>query len=219
MSDLKLTEAVKAGNFQAVSEMIDSGADVNQQDEHGWTPLNWAAGKGDVAVVRSLLEHGADPLKLGHDERTPYLIALAAGQDEAARLLRDAEARTGLAEANRPERSYCKAIVLKQARQYPAWAESRINWKESQDEDKPEGSSETLSEDEIVFLHRDLTVTHSMWPGENVIFDRVTPEWEEYCRDTLNFNPPDDLDLLALAKPALTLNNSVDPFRVAKKHL
>jgi hypothetical protein len=202
MSDLKLIEAVKAGNFQAVSEMIDSGADVNQQDEHGWTSLNWAAGKGDTAIVRSLLEHGADPLKLGRDERTPYLIALAAGQAEAARLLREAEARTGLAEGSRPERPYCKAIVLKQARQYPAWAESRINWKESQDEDKPGSSSETLSEDEIVFLHRDLTVTQSMWPGENVIFDRVTPEWEKYCCDTLKFDPPDDLDLLALARAA-----------------
>ena len=199
MSDLKLIDAVKAGNASAVTELIEAGADVNQQDEHGWTPLNWAAGKGDTSIVKTLLERGADPLKTGRDERTPYLIALAAGQAEAARLLRDAEAKAGV-NGNRNERPYCKAVVLKQARQYPAWSESRINWKELQDDDRP--ASDTLAEDDVVFIHRDLTVTQSMWPGENVIFNQVTPEWEKYCRDALQFNPPDDLDLLALSREA-----------------
>ena len=85
MSDLKLIEAVKAGNANAVVELIESGADVNQQDEQGWTPLNWAAGKGDIAVLKSLLNHGADVSRVGRDERTPYMIALASGQAEAAR--------------------------------------------------------------------------------------------------------------------------------------
>lgn len=202
MSDLKLIEAVKAGNAYAVTELIDSGVDVNQQDEQGWTPLNWAAGKGDTAILRSLLDRGADPSKVGRDERTPYMIALAAGQAEAARLLREAEAKSGTIEKNRAERPYCKAVVLKQARQYPAWAESRSNWKQSQDEETAEGNSDTLSEDDVVFIHRDLTVTQSMWPGENVIFNQVTPDWEKYCRDALKFNPPDDLDLLALSREA-----------------
>ena len=202
MSDLKLIEAVKAGNAYAVTELIDSGVDVNQQDEHGWTPLNWAAGKGDTSILRSLLDRGADPSKVGRDERTPYMIALAAGQAEAARLLREAEAKSGAIEKNHADRPYCKAVVLKQARQYPAWAESRINWKQSQDEETAEGSSDTLSEDDVVFIHRDLTVTQSMWPGENVIFSQVTPDWEKYCRDALKFNPPDDLDLLALSREA-----------------
>lgn len=202
MSDLKLIEAVKAGNSYAVTELIDSGADVNQQDEHGWTPLNWAAGKGDIGTLKALLNHGADVSKTGRDERTPYMIALAAGQAEAARLLRDAEARTGAIESNRPERPYCKAVVLKHARQYPAWSESRINWKQSQDDERPEVAADTLAEDDVVFLHRDLSVTQSMWPGENVIFNQVTPEWEKYCREALKFNPPDDLDLLALSREA-----------------
>lgn len=200
MSDLKLIEAVKAGNSDAVNELIEAGADINQQDEHGWTPLNWAAGKGDVTILKSLLDRGADPVKVGRDERTPYLIALAAGQAEAARLLREAEAKSGVNGSNRSDRPYCKAVVLKQARQYAAWSESRINWKQSQDDDKSEVA--TLSEDDVVFLHRDLTVTQSMWAGENVIFNQVTPEWESYCREALKFHPPDDLDLLALSREA-----------------
>jgi ankyrin repeat protein len=202
MSDLKLIEAVKTGNSFAVTELIESGADVNQQDENGWTPLNWAAGKGDIPVLKSLLDHGADVLKTGRDQRTPYTIALAAGQAEAARLLRDAEAKTGATESNRPERPYCKAVILKQARQYPAWSESRINWKQSHDDERQEGAADTLADDDVVFLHRDLSVTHSMWHGENVIFNQVTPDWEKYCREALNFNPPDDLDLLALSREA-----------------
>lgn len=202
MSDLKLIEAVKTGNAYAVTELIESGADVNQQDEQGWTPLNWAAGKGDIAIVKSLLNHGADVSKAGRDERTPYMIALAAGQAEAARLLRDAEANGSAIAANRPERPYCKAVVLKQARQYPSWSESRINWKQSQDDERPEGAADALTEDDVVFLHRDLSVTQSMWPGENVIFNQVTPDWEKYCREALKFNPPDDLDLLAHSREA-----------------
>ena len=202
MSDLKLIEAVKAGDSSAVTELIESGADVNQQDEHGWTPLNWAAGKGDVAVLKSLLNHSADVSKVGRDERTPYMIALAAGQAEAARLLRDAEAKAGVTDNNRAERPYCKAVVLKQARQYPGWSESRINWKQPQNDERPEGATDTLAEDDVVFLHSDLTVTQSMWPGENVIFNQVTPDWEKYCREALKFNPPDDLDLLAISREA-----------------
>lgn len=199
MSDLKLIEAVKAGNANAVVELLESGADVNQQDEHGWTPLTWAAGKGDIASLNSLLERGADPVKAGRDERTAYQVALAAGHAEAARLLRDAEANAGVRNGSGEDRPYCKAVALKQARQYPAWSESRINWKQLEGDEKPEG---TLSEDDFVFLHRDLTITQSMWPGENVIFNQVTPEWEKYCRETLKFNPPDDLDLLAISREA-----------------
>ncbi len=45
MSDLKLIEGAKAGNSKAVEALVESGADVNQQDKQGWTALNFAAGK------------------------------------------------------------------------------------------------------------------------------------------------------------------------------
>ncbi|MCA1621655.1 MAG: ankyrin repeat domain-containing protein [Acidobacteria bacterium] len=195
MSDLKLIEAVKAGDLPAVNELIEAGADPNQQDEHGWTPLNWAAGKGDASLLKSLLERGADLSRVGRDERTPYMIALAAGHAEAARLLRDAGAKSSADQ----ERPYCKAVVLKEVRRFSGWVEGRINWKESSDEERPEGGPDALADDEVVFLHQDFTVTRSMWPGENVIFNNVTPEWQKFCRDELDFNPPDDLDLLAAA--------------------
>jgi hypothetical protein len=39
-----------------------------------------------------------------------------------------------------------------------------------------------------------------MWHNEDVIFDRVTPAWEEFCRDVLKFKVPDDLDYIADAQ-------------------
>jgi len=94
MDNLQLIEAVKANNLASVKEFIESGADLNQQDEQGWTPLSWAAGKGNPEIVGLLIERGADPLKVGRDRRTPYKIALAAGNAEVAMLLRNAEVKT-----------------------------------------------------------------------------------------------------------------------------
>jgi hypothetical protein len=52
-------------------------------------------------------------------------------------------------------------------------------------------------EEEIVFIHQDLTVTESMWHNEKVIFSDITPNWQAFCTNTLNFKVPDDLDLIA----------------------
>ncbi|MFD0385167.1 hypothetical protein ACFQ2B_31805 [Streptomyces stramineus] len=48
----------------------------------------------------------------------------------------------------------------------------------------------------MLYLHHDLTVTRSLWHGEDVVFDAVTPEWERFCRETLAFAVPDDFDLM-----------------------
>src|SRR5262245_42264799 len=104
MSDLQLIEEVKAGNLASVRRLIEAGADVNQQDEQGWTPLNWAAGKGKLEIVTLLVNRGADVFKVGRDQRTPYLIALAAGQAETARFLRQAEDQAAGEKPVRPER-------------------------------------------------------------------------------------------------------------------
>src|ERR1051325_3366287 len=116
MSDLNLIEAAKAGDFQQAERLIESGADVNQQDEQGWTPLNFAAGKGDLPLTRLLVEHGADIFKVGRDQRTPYMIALAAGRAPVARFLKQAEAHYPGPKPQPTERKYCKAYYLGELR-------------------------------------------------------------------------------------------------------
>ncbi len=196
MSDSQLFEAVKAGKSAEVEQLLASGADVNQQDEQGWTPLNWAAGRGDLACVRLLVEGGADIFKVGRDQRTPYKIALAAGHAEVVRLLKEAEQRAGDGRSSQSERMYSKAYPLKSLREFAGWSEGRINWKEG---DEADGAGDPPADEGVVYVHHDLSVTQSMWHGEKVIFNEVSPEWEEFCRNALGFQVPDDLDLITPA--------------------
>lgn len=110
MSQMEFVEAIKSGNRASVEELIESGAELNQQDKQGWTPLNWAAGSGQLEIVELLLERGADPLAVGRDLRTPQMIALAAGHAEVVKRLRAAEAQGGAAESS--DRKYCTAYHL-----------------------------------------------------------------------------------------------------------
>jgi ankyrin repeat protein len=202
LTNTPLIEAVRGGQAAAVKELIEAGADVNEPGEQGWTPLNWAAGRGDLGLVTLLLESGADVFKVGRDQRTPNMIALAAGHAEVVKFLREAEDRAEGEKPDRPQRSYCKAYHLKDLRQFADWSESRVNWKKADDERDGQSPDEQLGEDDVVFLHQDYTVTQSIWADENVIFNNVTPAWEEFCGEVLRFKVPDDLDLLVAADGA-----------------
>jgi len=184
MSQMEFIEAIRSGNRSSVEEMIKAGVDLTQQDKQGWTPLNWAAGSGHLEIVELLLENGADPLAVGRDLRTPQMIALAAGHAEVVKRLRraEAEARGGAPEIS--DRKYCTAYHLGDLRRYSAWS----------------SDAQDLSDDDVVFLHQDYTVTKSIWTGEDVVFDKVTDDWKEFCNNELRFAVPDNLDLIA--KPA-----------------
>lgn len=198
MSEMELGEAVKSGDRASVSELIAGGADVNQQDKQGWTPLNWAAGKGNLEMIQLLLQHGARPSEVGRDLRTPAMIALAAGQAEAVKLLRQAEAQSNGGGAGQPEREYFASYQLGELRRYPAWAENKLGVREASPVaaggQAPDGGG--LSDDDVVFLHQDYVVTKSIWHDEDVIFNEVTEQWKDYCRNELQFAVPDDLDLI-----------------------
>lgn len=183
MSQMEFIEAIKSGNAAAVAEMIEAGAEISQQDKQGWTPLNWAAGSGHLEIVNLLLERGADPLAVGRDLRTPQMIALAAGHAEVVKRLRRAEAEAKNGEAPPSERKYCTAYHVGQLRRFASWPETA-----------------ELGDDDVVFLHQDYTVTKSIWTGEDVIFDRVTDQWKDFCNNELRFAVPDSLDLIP--KPA-----------------
>jgi ankyrin repeat protein len=206
MSQTEFIEAIKSGNQASVQQMIQAGADLKQQDKQGWTPLNWAAGSGHLEIVELLLEHGADPLAVGRDLRTPQLIALAAGHAEVVKRLREAEAKAGASQSS--DRKYCTAYHLGELRRYSAWTENKPDAGNGSKEAAPDENGQTgqndqaqaLGDDDVVFLHQDYTVTKSIWAGEDVIFDRVTEQWKEFCNNELRFTVPDNLDLIS--KPA-----------------
>jgi ankyrin repeat protein len=194
MSDVALIEAVKVRDAHRVEEFIQNGADVNQQDEQGWTPLNFAAGKGNLPLVKLLVENGADIFKVGRDQRTPRMIALAAGRVSVVKYLQEMEKMYPGEKPVSPERKYCKAYRLGELRKFPGWTELRIKGKESAPPDQGDSESNVpFTDDKIVFIHHDFSVTESMWHGENVISNSVSAAWKEFCAETLKFKEPDDL--------------------------
>ena len=195
---MELIEAVKTGNLNGVKEALQAGEDIHQQDKYGWMPLNWAAGRGNLELINVLLAHGADVFKVGRDLRTPQMIALAAGHIETVKRLREAESLVDpAARLKHPEREYCKAYHLRDLRQFPAW-------EEKSEAAKPSGNGASqaaapLSDDSIVYVHHNYVVTKSIWCKEDIVFDRVSPEWKQFCESVLRFRVPDDLDLIVPA--------------------
>ncbi|GAA0416026.1 ankyrin repeat domain-containing protein [Streptomyces luteireticuli] len=178
--ELALWTASKTGDSKAIGDLAPTREELTARDGTGWSALDWAAGHGDVATVTALLDAGADPLATGEEERSPYGIALAAGHRDAARILRERAQQSGGQDPAAPWMPYCRAYPLKALRAYHDW---------------PAEAGGT-PDDALVYLHHDFTVTSGIWPGEDVVFDARTPEWERFCRRELGFAVPDDLDLV-----------------------
>jgi hypothetical protein len=59
-SNISFHLAAYKGDKQKVSEYLANGADINEKDEEGFTPLLLAASENQHDIVELLLEHGAD---------------------------------------------------------------------------------------------------------------------------------------------------------------
>ncbi|MFO8065529.1 MAG: ankyrin repeat domain-containing protein [Spirochaetota bacterium] len=89
--------AVRSANAALVRLLVDYGADVNEQSgDRGTSPLMEAAGTGQVAVTRHLLESGADPDMVSHYGQSATILAASEGHAAAVRLLLEWNARTDL---------------------------------------------------------------------------------------------------------------------------
>jgi surface polysaccharide O-acyltransferase-like enzyme len=86
------------GNDQAVSLLLEHGADLRGRDSSGNTPLHEAALLCHPRTVRLLLEHGADPSARNNAGSTP--LGLCAAMLE---LKKDAAAKLGLELPGDPE--------------------------------------------------------------------------------------------------------------------
>jgi hypothetical protein len=126
------------------------------------------------------------------------MIALAAVRVEAARRLREAKDKAaGTTNQRQPLSQYCQAFYLKHLRQFSGWSEvQRQPQVQAATDDAEAPDVYDLADDDVVFLHQDLSVTRSLWHNEQVLFDQRTPAWEEFCTTVLQFRVPDDFDLL-----------------------
>ena len=73
--DLRLVEAAKEGNGDAVRGLLRQQVDVNARDPDGSTALLWAAYRGDLDVAGLLIAAGADPNAANDYGETPLSLA------------------------------------------------------------------------------------------------------------------------------------------------
>jgi hypothetical protein len=75
----KLIEAASNGSLAHVKELVAKRTNVNETDEKEQTPLSTAVLRGDIEIVKFLLENGANP-NLGDTNSTmPLVIASGRG--------------------------------------------------------------------------------------------------------------------------------------------
>ena len=82
-----LTRACLIGHTAAVKALLDRGAEVNPNDNSGWTPLMEAAFAGHADTIRALLERGADVNVKDRTGWTPLMEAASKGHLEAVKAL------------------------------------------------------------------------------------------------------------------------------------
>jgi ankyrin repeat protein len=75
------------GNADKVKKLLEQHADVNKQDEDGWTALMWAANRGHFDVIKLLVEHGADVAIKNKTGKTSVELAKLGGYNDIAEYL------------------------------------------------------------------------------------------------------------------------------------
>ena len=87
---------------------------------------------------------------------------------------------------------YCKAYAIDQFRKFQGWEEKIENLAPLEnDEDGSQQVRTALADDDYLFLQENYVVTDGIFLDENIIFDRVTAEWKEFCTNVLSFEIPD----------------------------
>jgi hypothetical protein len=85
----------------------------------------------------------------------------------------------------------CRAYPLSRLREFSGWTEKPKNARTITKEVDGEivHVPRDLTDADYVYLQGNFTVTDGIFIDENVIFDEVTPEWIEFCRNVLGYEP------------------------------
>jgi ankyrin repeat protein len=96
--------AAREGQVDALKAFVHAGADPNFKGPKGWTALMLASGSdtSNVAMLRHLLDLGADINAVDEDGRTPLDWALTRGETEMSQFLRSNGGRTAATIAAAP---------------------------------------------------------------------------------------------------------------------
>jgi hypothetical protein len=87
---------------------------------------------------------------------------------------------------------YCKAYEVSRFGEFTDW-KGKLENARKEKQQVAGGEVEMarpLVNDSYLYLQEDYTVTDGIFLGENVIFDDVSPEWIDFCTNTLKFEVP-----------------------------
>jgi ankyrin repeat protein len=87
-----LAWAAYNGDVEALTLLIDNGANLEAGNVNGCTALNLAGGMGNVDCIKKLISSGATVDASNSFKKTPLLLAAGLGRTEAAKVLLDAGA-------------------------------------------------------------------------------------------------------------------------------
>jgi ankyrin repeat protein len=85
---LEFNDAVTEGNLKIVQKYVNADATAANFKTFGWSPLQMAANKGNVEIVKYLLSKGAD-INYVHPsaQHTAFMLSAFSHQDEMLKLL------------------------------------------------------------------------------------------------------------------------------------
>lgn len=102
---------------------------------------------------------------------------------------------------------YCKAYPVERLQSFGGWTENHQH--EPEKEERPNsgngvsgngasGNGASVhgaqpAENDYLFLQENFTVTKGIFLDEDVVFDNITPEWIDFCKNTLDFAIPADV--------------------------
>jgi ankyrin repeat protein len=83
-----LHKAAEDGDTEEIERLLSNGANVNAEDEYGWTPLHNAALLGQLEAMRLLIARGADVDAFDGESCTPLFRAIEGSSDNEMELVR-----------------------------------------------------------------------------------------------------------------------------------
>jgi len=98
---------------------------------------------------------------------------------------------------------YCKAYPISKFREFGEWTEDSQNARKEkkQVDGKEVEMTRELTDDDFLYLQENFTVTDGIFIDENIIFDKVTTQWVDFCKNNLGFEIPVYQSVGATAPP------------------
>lgn len=82
-----LHEAAAKGDIAKISKLVAKGADVNEKDDRGWSPLHAASDRKNITAIRKLIDLGAD-INIQDDQGwSPFGQCIISSDRKTARFL------------------------------------------------------------------------------------------------------------------------------------